>query len=289
MPRSSTRRQFLKTAAAAGVTVPYIFTAKNADAAEPKSKNDRPRIAGIGLGGRGSGDLGAAAKFGDVVAVCDVDLNHAERNKARYGGKPDVYQDYRKLLERKDIDVVINGTPDHWHTAVNIAACKAGADVYTEKPMTLTIDEGKILSKVVKETGRVVQVGTQQRSDARFQTAVELVRNGRIGKLRQVRVTLPYYTVTGGPFPVQEVPMFCLSWTLSEIDVLEFGTTSTGERYVQTKAIHARAEGGDRSSSLGGECAGLGSVRRTGDPSQSVLHLAETTLRERRGGLPAAA
>jgi predicted dehydrogenase len=212
---SSTRRQFLKTSAAAtaGATIPYIFTSKNADADEPKSKNDRPRIAGVGLGGRGSGDLAAAARFGDVVAVCDVDRIHAERNKARYDGKPDVYQDYRKLFERDDIDVVVNGTPDHWHTAVNIAACKAGADVYAEKPLTLTVDEGKILSKVIEETGRIVQVGTQQRSAGQFQTAVELVRNGRVGKLKQVRVTLPYFTTTGGPFPVQEVPEH-IDWDL---------------------------------------------------------------------------
>ena len=142
----------------------------------------------IGVGGRGTGVAKEASRFGDVVAVCDVDLGNAERAKAIFGGKPAVYQDYRKLLDRKDIDVIINGTPDHWHTAINIAACKAGKDVYAEKPLTLTIDEGKILRKVVQETGRIVQVGTQQRSAPHFRTACELVRNGRIGKLRQVVV-----------------------------------------------------------------------------------------------------
>ena len=91
--------------------------------------------------------------------------NRPKRPRPRYGGKPEIYQDYRKLLERKDIDVIVNGTPDHWHTAVNIAACQAGKDVYAEKPLTLTIDEGKLLCKVVEETGRIVQVGTQQRSE----------------------------------------------------------------------------------------------------------------------------
>ncbi|HYW79729.1 MAG TPA: Gfo/Idh/MocA family oxidoreductase [Thermoguttaceae bacterium] len=208
MSRSaSSRREFLRTSAAvgaAGAITPYFFTARTARAQE--SKNDRPNIGAIGVGGQGTGDTNSAARFGDVVAVCDVDLNQAERVKARFDGKPDVYQDYRKLLERKDIDVIISGTPDHWHTAVCVAACRAGKDIYTEKPMTLTIDEGKIMRRVVEETGRVVQVGTQQRSAGQFQLAVELVRNGRIGKLRQVWVALPYYTTTGGPFPTQSVP-----------------------------------------------------------------------------------
>jgi len=91
--------------------------------ARPASSGDRLRIAGIGVGGRGSADLAEAARFGDVVAVCDVDRNHAEGARQRHGGKADVYTDHRKLLERNDIDVVINGTPDHWHTAVCITAC----------------------------------------------------------------------------------------------------------------------------------------------------------------------
>ena len=208
MSRSaSTRREFLRTSAAstaAAATAPYWFTSRSAQAQE--SANDRLRIGGIGIGGRGSADLSSAAQFGDVVAVCDVNLKTAEGAKKRYGGKPDVYQDYRKLLERKDIDLIINGTPDHWHTAVCIDTCRAGKDIYTEKPMTLTIDEGKIMRQVVEDTGRVVQVGTQQRSARQFQTAVELVRNGRIGKLRQVWVALPFYTTTGGPFATQPVP-----------------------------------------------------------------------------------
>ena len=123
-----------------------------------------------------------------------------------FGGKAAVYQHYRKLLDHKGIDVVTNATPDHWHTAINIAACKAGKDVYAEKPMTFSIDEGKLLCKVVEETGRIVQVGTMQRSFKEFQTAVELVRNGRIGKLKQVWVALPYYSTKGGPFAKQPVP-----------------------------------------------------------------------------------
>jgi predicted dehydrogenase len=165
----------------------------------------------VGVGGRGSAILAQAAEFGDVVAVCDLDTQHAERARQSFDGKPQVYSDYRKMLERTDIDVIINGTPDHWHTAINVTACRAGKDVYTEKPLTLTIDEGKILAKVVDETKRVVQVGTQQRSGQQFQTAIELVRNGRIGELKQVWVALPYYSTKGGPFRKQQVPSH-LDW-----------------------------------------------------------------------------
>lgn len=201
------RREFLQASLtlASGAIVPYWFT-RTACAAKSASKNDRPHIGAIGVGGRGSTILKQAAQFGDVVAVCDVDSKYADRAKAAYGDKPTTYSDYRKLLDRKDIDVVINGTPDHWHTAINVAACKAGKDIYAEKPMTLTIDEGKILCAVVKQTGRVVQVGTQQRSTRQFQLAVELVRNGRLGKLKQVWVALPYFSTKGGPFPEQTVP-----------------------------------------------------------------------------------
>jgi len=210
------RRRFLRSTtgiAAAGAMVPYWLTGQAARANEWKSKNDRPHVGAIGVGGRGSGVTAEASRFGEVVAVCDADLAHAERAKAAYDGKPDVYQDYRELLDRKDIDVIINGTPDHWHTIINVAACKAGKDVYTEKPLTLTIDEGKVLSKVVKETGRVVQVGTQQRSVPHFRLACELVRNGRIGKLRHVTVMLPFWSTKGGPFTQQPVPP-SLNWDL---------------------------------------------------------------------------
>lgn len=206
---TSTRRQFLRSASglsAASVVAPYWLTSRQARAGEPKSQNDRPHIGAIGMGGRGSGITKQASAFGDVVAVCDIDLARAEKAKATYQGKPDVYQDYRRLLDRDDIDVVINGTPDHWHTIVNIATLKAGKDLYAEKPLTLTIDEGKLLRKVVDETGRVVQVGTQQRSTKQFQLGVELVRNGRIGKLKQVWVALPYFSTKGGPFPNSPVP-----------------------------------------------------------------------------------
>ena len=210
MSNNVSRRRFLQSAsslAALGATATYWVTDAPARAAFYQAKNDRPLVAAIGVGGRGLYDAKWAAKFGDVVAVCDTDLNQAEKAKAALGGRAVVFQDYRKMLDaRKDIEAVINVTPDHWHTAINVAVCRAGKDLYAEKPLTLTLDEGKILARVVRETQRVVQVGSQQRSAAHFRTACEVVRNGRIGKLKEIAVLLPLYPNKGGPFAEQPVP-----------------------------------------------------------------------------------
>ena len=206
------RRRFLKSSgmAAAATALPAWFLAREeAAAAEPKplSPNDRPGIALIGCGGQGTGDCSGARRYGNVLAVCDVHRSQAEQAASRFTAQskepPKIYSDFRKVMERDDIHIIITGTPDHWHTLVNLLAVKTGKDVYTEKPLTLTIDEGKRLVKAVKESRRIVQVGSQQRSDAKF--ACELVRNGRIGKLQRIVVGLP----TGpreGPFPAQPVP-----------------------------------------------------------------------------------
>src|SRR5262249_5303736 len=170
-----------------------------------------------GAGGRGPGAARGAARYGDFLAICDVDKRHAERvkNDERVGKeKADVCEDYRKLLDRNDIDAVIIGTPDHWHTRICIDAMKAGKDIYCEKPLTLTIEEGKKLGQVARETGRVVQVGTQQRSDHNrgFLLAVALVRAGRIGTIRKVIAAIGGGP-TGGPFPVAKTPPE-LNWDL---------------------------------------------------------------------------
>ncbi len=206
--RRSSRRCFLQSLAgsAAGSLAVYWPADRSARADDTKAKNDRPHLALIGAGGRGTHVARWAAEFAEIVAVCDVDRKNAERAKGQLGGRADLFDDYRRLLERNDIEGVINGTPDHWHTAINIGACQAGKDVYAEKPLTLTIDEGKLLRKVVQQTGRVFQVGTQQRSEKQFRTACELVRNGRIGRLEKVYVLLPFWNTKGGPFPTQPVP-----------------------------------------------------------------------------------
>ena len=126
-----------------------------------------------------------AAELGNMVAVADVNLR-PRRGVCRRttSGSCQVYQDYRKLLDRKDVDVVTIGTPDHWHAKIAIDAMRAGKDVYCEKPLTLTIDEGKQICQVAKETGRVFQVGTQQRSEYGqvFLKAVAIARSGRLGE-----------------------------------------------------------------------------------------------------------
>jgi len=209
------RRKFLAATAGvlAGATIiPYVFTADAEERAKPKSKNDRFRIGAVGMRYQGTVIAEKAAAHGDIVAICDVDRQIAEKARERFGGKASLYEDYRKMLDRKDLDAVTIGAPDHWHAAITAAACLAGNDVYCEKPLTLTVDEGKLLSQVVERTGRVVQVGSWQRSDHRFRLACEMVRAGRIGKLKRVTVVLNQ-NPRGGPFRVEEPPPH-LNWDL---------------------------------------------------------------------------
>jgi Predicted dehydrogenases and related proteins len=212
--RPISRRKFLSrsiaSAAATGVPLWFLKAEKlfAQDAVTPRSANDRPRIALVGCGGMGRGDGKNASRFGDIVAVCDVDRNHAEiaaRELARDGKSPEVFEDFRKLFEKDRIDILVQATPDHWHTLVNLAAAQAGKDVYAEKPLTLTIDEGKHLIRVVREKKVVLQTGTQQRSSSRFRLACELIRNGRIGTLKQVSVFVPS-GLKGGPFQPAPIP-----------------------------------------------------------------------------------
>jgi predicted dehydrogenase len=182
--------------------------------AEEKSRRqvERLGVGAIGLRYQGSVIANKAALYGDIVAVCDVDRNVRDQAKAAFGSTPHSSEDYHDLLARKDVDVVTIGSPDHWHTQMVIDACRAGKDVYCEKPLTLTIDEGKLLRDVVKETGRVVQVGSWQRSDDRFRLAVEMVRAGRIGKLQNVEVVLGKNETSGSFTP--RVPPAHLNWNL---------------------------------------------------------------------------
>ena len=209
------RRAFLQRCGliAAMTGLPLWFVERQQlQAAEPTKRfgpNDRPGIALVGCGGMGKGDAANASLFGDILAVCDVDDTHAAEAAAKFTveGKaaPTIYSDFRRVMERKDIHVIVNATPDHWHTLVNMAAAKAHKDVYGEKPLTLTIDEGRHIIKAVRDNGAVLQTGTQQRSSQRFRLACELVRNGRLGKLQQARVWLPA-GLRAGPFQTSPVP-----------------------------------------------------------------------------------
>jgi predicted dehydrogenase len=215
--RKQNRRDFLRVSAASPLLLPFITTTGKTMADETRAKNDRPRLGLIGCGGQGTGDARGASVFGDFLAVCDVDKGRAEKAKSdrRIGKtKADVYEDYRKLLDRNDIDAVVIGTPDHWHSKILIDAMKAGKDAYCEKPLTLTIDEGKKIGEVAKSTQRVVQVGTQQRSDHNkvFLLAVAMVRSGRIGTIKKVTAAIGPGPA-GGPFPVATPPAD-LNWDM---------------------------------------------------------------------------
>jgi predicted dehydrogenase len=213
---SPNRRAFLAqstAAAAAGLSVPYWFTSRQARAAE--SKNDRPIVGCIGTGDRWKGGIvGDLREHGDIVAVCDVDRKHAEEGREKAGGKADIYEDYRKLLDRDDVQVVSIVTPDHWHSKIAIEAMKAGKDIYCEKPLTLTIDEGKLICNVLKDTNRVFQVGTQQRTEMsqRFLKAIAMIRDGRIGTVKKVTCAIGE-APSEGPFEPMPVPQE-LNWEM---------------------------------------------------------------------------
>jgi len=205
-PRSS-RRDFLKTSAslaAAAGGAPYFFSAARARA---QAANDKLTVGAIGCGGRGSGVGHQAGALGNMVACCDVDSQRAAKFANRYENRCRVYGDYRKLLERDDVDVVTIGTPDHWHTKIAIEAMLSGKDVYCEKPLTLTIGESKQICRVTEETGRVFQVGTQQRSEYKemFLKAVVLARSGRLGKKLHALSSVGNAR-SGGPFPTGDPP-----------------------------------------------------------------------------------
>lgn len=219
------RRDFLKTtyAAALASTTPFWFSTQQSLASSFKTPSERPIVGCIGTGSRWNSVGRNALKYGDCVAVCDVDANHASeaQKKVLEAQKPkgvdkqvDVYEDYRKILERDDIEVVTIVTPDHWHTKIAVEAMKAGKDVYCEKPLTLTIDEGKIIRKVQKETGRVFQVGTQQRSemDQRFLHALAIIREGRVGDIQKVVCGIGGVDPSG-PLKTEPVPKE-LNWDL---------------------------------------------------------------------------
>lgn len=215
-PIHPSRRAFIKSAAAT-VATPYFFTAHRAKA---QSANDKLNVGSIGTSiytnrytgdgdhpGRGAVIGHQAGKLGNMVAVADVNRRNAEFFAKDYNGNCQVHGDYRELIARDDIDVVTIGTPDHWHAKIAIDAMRAGKDVYCEKPLSLTIREGQQVGKVASETGRVFQVGTQQRSeyDQMFLKAVALARSGRLGDKLHALISVGEGEV-GGPFAVGEAP-----------------------------------------------------------------------------------
>ena len=186
--RTLSRRRFLARAgsvAAAAMATPALAT-------RVLGANDRLVMGIIGAGGQGTHDMGAIKRAGNVeyATVCDVYARHRERARNAHAPGAAEYNDFRDLLDRSDIDAVNIGTPDHWHALIAVAACQAGKDIYCQKPMSLTIAEGRAMVTAVRRYNRIFQTGSQQRSEGNFRYACELVRNGRIGKLKHIRTSV---------------------------------------------------------------------------------------------------
>lgn len=209
------RRSFLKTAAFGLAGCPFL----------PKSMagvapGERIRVAHIGLGGMGNGHVDWFSAFPDVetAALCDVDsirlantLKRLTSNKP--DAKPDTYSDFRRILDRKDIDVVTCATPDHWHALVAIMAFESGKDVYGEKPLSYSLAEGKRMESTMLRHNRVFQLGTQIHASDNYHRVAEIVRSGALGKIHTVRLWK-----TGGSsgmgFPPNQKPPATLDWNM---------------------------------------------------------------------------
>jgi predicted dehydrogenase len=220
------RRKFLRMAAGAAGALgfPYVVSASALGKDGAVAASERIVMAGIGVGSQGYGNMVGIDHSGkpsggflgqpdvQVVASCDVDANNRQRLidvvNEKYGNRDcAAYRDFRELLAREDIDAVMVATPDHWHALISVAAVRAGKDVYCEKPLAYSIAEGRAVVDMVRRYGAVFAVGSQQRSWQHFRFACELVRNGRIGKVRTVRVWLPKGGGWTGPLVPEPVPV----------------------------------------------------------------------------------
>lgn len=203
------RRRFIQKSAL-GLTALGVTTALPSMAGSTRmAASDKVNIALIGCKNMGFGILKHSLGFDDVnlVALCDVDdtvLNERAQEVSKdFGAKPTLLKDFRKVLEMKEVDAVIIGTPDHWHCLNTVYAMQAGKDVYVEKPMANTIGECNIMLKAAQRYGRVLQVGQQQRSSPLFLKAMELIKSGTIGSLRKVNIWANFnYGL--GPLPAED-------------------------------------------------------------------------------------
>ena len=186
---NESRREFFETVGryGAGATLASL----GIETARGYQANDTLNVACLGTGGRCRGLMGSLAKIPGVriAAVCDIYDKHREEGRRLADPKAVVSAHYRELLERKDIDAVLIGSPDHWHVPMTVDACAAGKDVYVEKPLTHDLAEGRLVIDAQNRHKRVVQVGTQQRSMPHIQKAYELVKAGRIGKVIKVHMS----------------------------------------------------------------------------------------------------
>jgi predicted dehydrogenase len=204
------RRDFLKHSAA-GVAAPHIL--RSTDARGQESANDRLQVGCIGLGGMGRGDARAHRGHADIVAFCDVDTRQIDRAQSEHERDAAHYTDYRKVLERDDIDIVSVVTPDHWHVKIAIEALQAGKHVFCQKPLTLTLEENKLIRAACEKSDRTFFIGTQQRSTRHlFLTAIAMVKKGLLGDITKMTCGIGGGSV-GGPFNV-ETPPAELDWDM---------------------------------------------------------------------------
>ncbi len=216
--RGPNRRQFLRATgavAASAIGAPLIIPRSALSAPGKPGANDRITVGAIGVGGRGTLLLDQLPEEAQLVALCDCNLPRAEAFKAKRQGAWPVHQDYRAILDRKDIDAVVVATGEFQRVLPCIEAAAAGKDIYAEKPLTLYINEGRALVDAVRRHGRVLQVGSQQRSMAMNRVACELVRSGGLGKLLEVRAIA--YTgaeETPSPLPAEQPVPAGLDWNM---------------------------------------------------------------------------
>jgi len=218
--RTLTRRSFLETTAAAAAFAgfPSIVPASALGADGRVAPSNRITIGCVGVGGQGSSNMRAflAQPGACVAAVCDVDAGRRAAAKQQvdehYGNTGCAeYADFREVIARDDIDAISIGTPDHWHSVITVAAARAGKDIYCEKPVSLTVADGRAMCDVVKQYGRVLQTGTWRRSREGCRRACELVRNGYIGELQTIHIGVPKgFAIRGGDYgantPPQPIP-----------------------------------------------------------------------------------
>lgn len=198
------RRTALKRTAALFSAAPWVIPSSALGLADQPAASERITMALIGCGGRGTGVMGALAGNGaQVIASCDCFQDRRDKIAQKYGGK--AYADYRELLARDDLDAVLIASPEHWHTVMTVEACRQGKDVYCEKPLAFTIRQAQVVVAAARRYDRVVQTGTQQRSDRNFRFACELVRNGYIGEVKSADTT-PGGTARHCSLPAQPVP-----------------------------------------------------------------------------------
>jgi predicted dehydrogenase len=201
--RSITRRGFLRSLAAGAAVAPYAITSQALGGPGKAAASERLGLGFIGLGVRGNQIMpGFLGRGTQCLAACDVWQNRRDAVRQRLGGDCTAYRDFRDVLARPDVDAVVIATPEYWHAVIAVMACQAGKDMYCEKALSISVAEGRAMCQAVQRHGRVFQHGTQQRSDGRFRLACELVRNGRIGRLRTIRASVPASESGGHRHPV---------------------------------------------------------------------------------------